>query len=385
MRTHNNTMLPAMSPLTWNAAIVVLLLSVIQAVPALADHPSDSLYWGSKDPSNLIRSPIVRECWSSDQTSPDQRWTVLFDHALVVKVVNLHVFMEDITNTNDIVLVLDNVLLEGIRAYSVNTHSDEVRFRMRMDDFDEQKSKEWANVFGPLNDVRKSVSVSIARSGGTPIATLVNKRSMIDGDVVRTAKGGGGYALNVVVVGTVRLWVSILLALLCDGAVLLAAFRTGIFRASEKDPAKRKTAPFSLALVQMGFWYVIVVFSMLFLWVVTGSYVPIPPTVLGIVGISTLTGLVAGATDKRKIERAAAIADQEGVDTKRHTSFFRDLITDATGNWSLQRVQILVWNLLFGAYYCYQVYRMLTMPDIDESMLVLMGLSSSAYIGGKMT
>ena len=381
MTTHN-------SATGWRLVSEISLLVICVmfcTLQAGAHDPKDSLYWGSKNPEFLIRTPIVCECWSSDQEKEEDKWTIMFDHTLIVRVTNLELFMKEVQGTSDIVLVLDNVLLEGIRAYSVNTLSNEVRFRIRLDAFDAEKRAEWANVFGPLSAFTKSVSVSIARSGGVPIATLINKRSRIAENVVRTAKSGEGYALNVVVVGPVRMWVSILAALLCIGVVLIAGLRTGIFRVSQVDQEKRAEAPYSLALVQMGFWYVVVLFSMLFLWVVTGSYVPMPGTVLGIIGISTMTGLVAGATDKRIITRTPIVADPSWPQSKKHRTFWRDMVTDSTGDWSLQRVQILIWNLLFGLYYAYQVYRTLTMPDIDESMLVLMGLSSTAYIGGKVT
>jgi hypothetical protein len=103
--------------------------------------------------------------------------------------------------------------------------------------------------------------------------------------------------------------------------------------------------------------------------------------VLGILGISTVTGITGMSIDSRSEKNNMGKGSQPYQPSK---NLIRDITNDATGSPAVQRVMILVWTLLFGIYYLFDVYRSVSIPEIDESMLILMGLTSSAYLGGKV-
>jgi hypothetical protein len=61
--------------------------------------------------------------------------------------------------------------------------------------------------------------------------------------------------------------------------------------------------------------------------------------------------------------------------SKSTNSFWKDLLTDATG-YSLYRVQNAVFTLLLGATFIVQIWENVAMPDFDPSSLIVIGISS---------
>ena len=56
-------------------------------------------------------------------------------------------------------------------------------------------------------------------------------------------------------------------------------------------------------------------------------------------------------------------------------SFFTDLLEDTNGI-SFHRLQMLVWTMVLGLIFIYSVWKRLSMPDFDATLLALQGLTS---------
>jgi hypothetical protein len=63
--------------------------------------------------------------------------------------------------------------------------------------------------------------------------------------------------------------------------------------------------------------------------------------------------------------------------------FFRDIISDHN-NVSIHRFQMVVWTLVLGVFFLRSVTKSLSMPQFDDSMLILMGISNGTYLGLKI-
>jgi len=63
--------------------------------------------------------------------------------------------------------------------------------------------------------------------------------------------------------------------------------------------------------------------------------------------------------------------------------FVMDLLSSGEGV-GFHRFQMAVWTIVFGIIFIRSVYRELTMPNFDASLLGLMGISSGTYIGFKI-
>jgi hypothetical protein len=58
--------------------------------------------------------------------------------------------------------------------------------------------------------------------------------------------------------------------------------------------------PYSIARAQMAFWFVVVIVSYVFIWMVTNNLSNLPASVLALIGISAATGLASAVVDSSK-------------------------------------------------------------------------------------
>jgi hypothetical protein len=209
-------------------------------------------------------------------------------------------------------------------------------------------------------------------------------------------------------------------------------------------PIPAANRPFSLGRCQMAFWFFLVVTAFFFIWLVTGNLSSLTPSVLTLIGISAATGLGAVAIDANKRGADVAQRDQLAADQARlqasaatlqaaaaaapapaapaagvalapplppiqahlaateaelaavnsraanwrplrsqpHGRFLTDILSDQNGV-SFHRLQILVWTLVLGVVFVVKVAVNLTMPDFDNTLLALMGISGGTYLGFK--
>ena len=223
----------------------------------------------------------------------------------------------------------------------------------------------------------------------------------------------------------------VLLFILLLASLIYLAARTDLLRyALTSKPTLPLRSPFSLALVQMAFWFYLAVAAYVYICVST-KQVHIPMgSVLGLLGISATTGLAAVAVDKQKTNSAqgqkdSLVAEKAALETttsqlatatpaqgsaaekdllaKRYRlsqvaaqlaqlpatgsppttkGFIQDILSDGDGI-SFHRFQIVVWTIVLGAVFVWSVYRNISMPEFDASLLTLMGISSGTYVGFK--
>src|ERR1044071_599571 len=60
--------------------------------------------------------------------------------------------------------------------------------------------------------------------------------------------------------------------------------------------------------------------------------------------------------------------------------FFTDILTDDSGI-SFHRFQMFVWTIILGIIFIFSVYKQLAMPQFNETLLALLGISSGTYLG----
>lgn len=156
----------------------------------------------------------------------------------------------------------------------------------------------------------------------------------------------------------------------------------------------------SLGRCQMFVWTSLIVFGFLTIWVRTGATDTITSQSLVLLGISAATALGSVVVDSKKngaalasIAEARAARDANALKSAIDASAFRrrahdlaiweDLLKDANG-WSLYRLQVVVWTIVFGVLYLYGVIQELAMPQFSDTILALMGVSGGVYVGFKL-
>jgi hypothetical protein len=221
-----------------------------------------------------------------------------------------------------------------------------------------------------------------------------------------------------------------LFVLLLAALVYLAA-RTDLLRYSiGVKPALPLQSPLSLGLTRMAFWFYLVVAAYTYICVTTHQvHIPMG-SVLGLLGISSATGLAAIFVDKQKEgsaqdQRNALLAEQSALNVRVNDlvasgvalgsasekellekksrldqvnalvaqlpvaappstskGLIVDLLSDGDGV-SFHRFQIAIWTIVLGSVFVWSVYRNMSMPEFDASLLTLMGISSGTYVGFK--
>lgn len=164
------------------------------------------------------------------------------------------------------------------------------------------------------------------------------------------------------------------------GAVLVVAVWVGLSLAGKRSGMLRDSnsiegglrRSYSLARVQMAWWFGLVFGAYVFLWVMTGEWSQLNSSVLALIGISGGTTLTATGIDQ---SANRALPASEGL--------WRDILTDMNGI-TLPRFQLLVWNLTLGVLFFIRLFSDLRMPEFDTATLGLLGLSAGAYVGFKV-
>lgn len=164
-------------------------------------------------------------------------------------------------------------------------------------------------------------------------------------------------------------WLGLLLAIAI--VILVSAASTDMLRDGPAIDGVRRS--YSLARSQMAWWFFLTVISYSFIWMITGDRDTIPPSLLGLMGISAATALVAAAIPDRK-ERAPRAS----------SGWWRDIVKDEDGAVALDRLQIVVWTLVLSGIFLTSVVWELTMPEFGTTLLALMGISSGTYVGFKL-
>jgi len=99
----------------------------------------------------------------------------------------------------------------------------------------------------------------------------------------------------------------------------------------------------------------------------------------------------AELTTARQIQKkAATITDLQRLldEYNRQTApfrtqgWFRDMVTDVDGT-ALHRLQAVAWSLLIGAAFVYVTFKSGAMPQLDDNLLGVMGISGAGYVGFK--
>jgi hypothetical protein len=191
-------------------------------------------------------------------------------------------------------------------------------------------------------------------------------------------------------------------------------------------PAGATKAAYSLARVQMFYWFCIVLVSFTAIWTITGDRDTVNNDVLALIGISSGTLLGAAAIDSSKKSQAqsdlsdattklqqtqanaaaltatvgagqpativaqqAATLQQQAVGQLNdrtladyNVSFLTDILSDEDGL-SFHRFQMFSWSLVLGVIFVASVVQTLAMPTLGNTLLGLMGISGGTYLGFK--
>ena len=329
---------------------------------------------GSQSASQPVQPavPRVTDAYNlayPDQKDPDHK-TAAIDDLVLVKVEGLQTLLNLARCVNEknekqlncqeqaITLFLEGRKLSGmlLEGFDVNTNTIQFHIRRGRDN-----QEDWSDLLGdpPLDErfFERPVTLSVGLENGSPLDTTVR-----DFKLVRVSK--------------FWFWVGLAGILVLLVAMFRLAAKSDIIRDAGQPPKNAQGQPlpkaFSLARFQMAFWFVLVISSFSFIWLITGALDILNVSVLALIGIGSGTALGSVAVDASK-EHVAAPSD----------GFFMDILSDATGI-CFYRFQMFVWTLVLGVIFLSSVWYSLSMPEFSATLLALQGISAGTYLGFKI-
>jgi hypothetical protein len=292
--------------------------------------------------------PVVKD---ARQLVTNEREAGLEDY-IKVNVSNISSFFKSPEDYNKkIVLFLDGIPMRGIYAEFITQGDSSMLFKLTRDTI---SLKAW-NIFYQSNvlSAKRQVSLSVGFVNGGAIDTEVKNFTLI---LVRR---------NLLIIAFFGILVFIIL-------FTILVRKTGIIR---DDGLLEHKGSYSLSRSQLSVWTFIIVFSFIYIWMVTGELPPITGSTLTLLMVSMTTTAGAKMIDSSKEAHHDHNEESNG--------FFKDILSDHNGV-SIHRFQMVVWTLLLGMFFLRAVLKNLAMPQFDENLIILMGASSGTYLGLKI-
>jgi hypothetical protein len=162
---------------------------------------------------------------------------------------------------------------------------------------------------------------------------------------------------------------SLILVIVIFGSFFILVKYTNIIRVGDKNTS------YSLAMSQLAFWTLLISTSVIYIWLTTTKLPNLTPSTLALLGISIAT--TAGA-------KVITYSRQENPEEAKSENFFIDILSDFK-NVNIYRFQMFIWTLILGFIYVQKVIYYQQIPEFSETYLMLMGISSGAYVLLKAT
>jgi hypothetical protein len=169
------------------------------------------------------------------------------------------------------------------------------------------------------------------------------------------------------------------------------------------DQSSAVKPPYSFSRVQLAWWFTIVLTSFITVVIATGVIPTLHESTLILLGIGSLTsvsGKLIDISDNNAYQDAVSTPSAAPVPLlskdQPSVNFINDILSDASGI-SIHRLQALIFNLVIGIWFLFQVWLHIkgidskspletiskTLPVIEPNNLVLLGVSAGTYVSLK--
>ena len=240
--------------------------------------------------------------------------------------------------TKKIILYIDNVAVKS--ATTVNSNLQQGSYVFALD------RSEMNKLFFSFESRTREMNVSIAEEGATPL------------------KNAQPFTFHFYTKGWLQGSFICILIMIISIVVLVKKFEI------LKENSGTVKA-YSLSSLQLIIWSSVIVVSIVFLSIGTGSMPSITNTTLILLGLAAIT-------------KAAANGIGTPVGTQGQTALtgFRGLMS-TDGKVKIHRLQFLAFTFIYCGMFLYHVFTSLKLPEFDQNAWILMGISSGTYGGLK--
>ena len=150
---------------------------------------------------------------------------------------------------------------------------------------------------------------------------------------------------------------------------------------SPMDIAVTPFGTYSISVTQALFWTFIVAFSCVYVYTLKAAFIAIPAQILLLLGITGGTALASRINStSRDIVPKELMIDLQRSDIPR----LRDMISIA-GRLNIYKFQMMVFTIITGIIVLVELIKASNFPEIPDSLIALMGLSNTLYLGNEVT
>lgn len=162
------------------------------------------------------------------------------------------------------------------------------------------------------------------------------------------------------------------------------AYKSGWLKRFFFSPLDIAVTPFgtySISVAQALFWTFIVAFSCVYVYMLKAAFIVIPDQILILLGITGGTALATRINSMSKdVVPKELMKDIDRQDIPR----LRDMMSIA-GKLNIYKFQMLVFTLITGGIVLVELIKACNFPEIPNTLIVLMGLSNTLYLGNEVT
>jgi hypothetical protein len=268
-------------------------------------------------------------------------------------------------NVRDVIILFNNIPIPELPAYVENLESGVVRFEYSEDVITSQNRQLVYNLSGgATKEIQLGIKIGDEVIHYSPRALVLFEK------VKNWSKVG----------------LVLIAAFLIFFLLLILKFKSLIKDVIPDAVDMGTSASFSFSKSQLAFWTFIVISSFIYIWAYTGDLNAINNTALILLGISSATLATSSIIGERQETGAEKNGTMNSLVESRTSDggFFKDILSDNNGI-NIHRFQMFIFNLLFGIAFFRSVIMDFSMPEFNETQLLLLGLSNSTYAFMKTT
>jgi len=253
---------------------------------------------------------------------------------------------------------------------------------------DEAKMKSLVQVYGSECTAPISLSFPFIDSNGKPqyvaMKTLVNEGP--PGQMQRFSLPLRSRVMR----GIAWAALTAVLLFLVNVATSTGVLRSPVPAGNALIPGWEKS-PWSTSRVVFAWWLAICTGCYLFLWAMEGKMKVLSgsaPLLMGINGGTLLAATWVTNAKRRSGDQSETPEEDEPLilppdaPITPSQGFLTDLIAEG-GETEISKLQLVVWNAVLGVVFIWESLSDWAMPEFDQTLMMLLGISSTAYVGFK--
>ena len=291
----------------------------------------------------IIKSIQIKASDAKHQNESD--YSAMFGDTIIMTIQNLNKLKYSRTNENPIILTINKIPFPEIKGHLAGTSHNQIKFFLTRLDGNDQ---DWDKIFR-TGFLKKTLYLGASLND----RSLFTRISLPISFVLRTP----GQTIPFIILCLFILILTIYLV-----------WKKGLLLVNHEG-----SKSYSLSAVHLFFWTTVILASYMLIWFICDDMNSIVGSSLVLLGISAGTASAGSIIDNSGKNNLTARSQGNSS-----PSFWRDMLYE-NNEISIHRYQMLMFNLVVGVFFIYKTASDLKMPELNEALLTMLGISSATY------